>query len=407
MHLSYTMEAIVMRKLLSMGLIFIMILLMSGCSRAEGYYRNGRKNFVNGNYEEAVKNFSSAINENPNKAEYYIGYGMALIGLSQYDEALRQFDRVIMDKKINMVMENNKRALRGKGIAYFNMQDYEEATRQFDQALSINVLPNMDMDILYYKGKSLTNIGDYKEAAQTYTKIIERFGEEGQVLADRAYTYQKIGEYEKGLDDYDKAINLQKKKYEHYFGKYYLLQEMNRTEEAQEVLKEAATLEVKTKADKYNLAKIHFYQGLYDQAFPELSESFANGFIEAYFYIGEIYSQKKDYSTAKYYYEKYIEEGGNGTPQIYNQIASCLIKMGDYEQAIDYLEKGILSAHDDVKRVLLKNQIIAYENIGDFENALEKLQSYITSFPWDEEAKREEVFLNSRLSNVSSIINNP
>lgn len=396
-----------MRKLLSMGLIFIMILLMSGCSRAEGYYRNGRKNFVNGNYEEAVKNFSSAINENPNKAEYYIGYGMALIGLSQYDEALRQFDRVIMDKKINMVMENNKRALRGKGIAYFNMQDYEEATRQFDQALSINVLPNMDMDILYYKGKSLTNIGDYKEAAQTYTKIIERFGEEGQVLADRAYTYQKIGEYEKGLDDYDKAINLQKKKYEHYFGKYYLLQEMNRTEEAQEVLKEAATLEVKTKADKYNLAKIHFYQGLYDQAFPELSESFANGFIEAYFYIGEIYSQKKDYSTAKYYYEKYIEEGGNGTPQIYNQIASCLIKMGDYEQAIDYLEKGILSAHDDVKRVLLKNQIIAYENIGDFENALEKLQSYITSFPWDEEAKREEVFLNSRLSNVSSIINNP
>lgn len=395
-----------MKKLLSTGLLILAIFLLSGCSKAGSHYKDGMKSFFNQNYEEAAGNFALALDENPNKAEYYIGYGMALIGLEQYDEALSQFDRVIMDKKIEMVLENNKRALRGKGIAYFDMQDYEKALEQFDLALGLNVLSDMDLDILYYKGKALTNIGRFNEAAEIYTKIIDRFGEDAQILADRAYTYQNIGEYEKGLADYDKAINLESSKYDYYFGKYYLLKELNREDEAGEVLKIAEQIEVKTKDDKFNLAKIHFYQGLYDQAMTELNESYANGFVEAYFYIGEIYSQKKDYSTAKYYYEKYMEEGGKPSPQIYNQIASCLIKMGEYEQAVSYLEKGLSNAHNDVKRVLLKNIIVAYENMGDFENAYDKLKNYITLYPKDENAIKEAVFLKSRVLDISSEINN-
>jgi len=387
-----------MKKFVSISLVFIFIILLTGCGKADNYYRNGIKSFFEKNYEEAAKNFAAAIIENPNRAEYYIGYGMALVGLSQYDEALRQFDRVIMDKKIEMVLENNKRAFRGKGVAYYYMQDYEKALEQFEQALELKVLAGMDLDILYYKGKTLSNIGNYDDAAKTYSEIIERFGEDAQILADRAYTYQKIGEYEKSLEDYNKAINLQKNKYDYYFGKYYLLREMNRDEEAIRVLNEAEEIEVKTKADKFNMAKIHFYQGLYDQAFAELSESFANGFVEAYFYIGEIYSRKKDYSTAKYYYEKYMEEGGSLSPRIYNQIASCLIKLGEYEQAASYLEKGMAYADYDIKKALLKNQIVAYENMGDFDNALYMLETYTALYPSDEEAKSELVFLRSRQS---------
>lgn len=385
-----------MKRILSVGILTVIVILLSGCSKSDRFYRSGRKCFNSGNYEEAAQYFTQAIQENPNKADYYIDLGMAFIGQSKYDEALAQFDRIIMDKNISIVKENNKKALRGKGIAYFYMKDYTEAINQFDQALNISKSSDLDMDILCYKGKALMNTGNYKEAAETYTKIIERFGEDAQILADRAYTYQKIGNYEEGLKDYDKAIELTKNKYEYYFGKYYLLQEMNKTDEAMEVLKRAEALEVKTKEDKYNLAKIHFYQELYDQALTELSESFANGFTEAYFYIGEIYSRKKDYSTAKYYYEKYMEAGGAVTAPIYNEIASCLIKTGEYEQAINYLDMGLKASYDDTKRVLLKNQIIAYENIGDFENALNKIESYTDEFPEDEEAIREKLFLLSR-----------
>ncbi len=396
-----------MKKLVLIGVFFIMISLLSGCSSAGGYYRNGKKYFAAGNYEEAVRNFALAIDENPDRAEYYIGYGMSLIGLSRYEEATRQFDKVIMDKKIAIVLGNNKRALRGKGIAYIHLKNFKEAIEQFDEALNIRVSTDLDMDILYYKGKALMNVGDYAEAAEVYTDIIRQFGEEAQVLADRAYAYQKTGEYEKGLDDYDRAIALQKNNYEYYFGKYYLLQKTGRTYESHEVLKQASEIPVNTKADKFNLAKIHFYQGLHDQSFPELSESFAYGFAEAYFYIGEIYNQKKDYSTAKYYYEKYIEEEDIGTPEVYNQIAHCLIKMEEYEQALPYLETGIAFADEDRMRAMLKNEIIVYEYLGDFEKALAKLQSYIAVYPEDEDAKREKSFILSRMPAESSDIINP
>lgn len=372
--------------------------MLTGCGAAGSYYKSGKKYLANGNYEEAVKYFQLAISENPNRAEYYNDYGMALIGLTRYDEAIEQFDRVIIDKNIAIVLGNNKRALRGKGIAYFYNQDYKKAINQFEEALSISVLPDLDMDILYYKGKSLIYIGAYQQATDTYIEIIDRFGERAQALADRAYTYQKTGEYQKGLDDYDRAIALDINNYDYYFRKYYILREMGRDVDAKKVLDQAAEIEVKTKADSFSLAKIHFYQGLYDQAFPELSESFANGFVDAYFYIGEIYSYKKDYSTAKYYYEKYIEEGGIDIPEVYNQLASCLIKMEEYEQAIAYLETGIAFAHNDIIRVLLKNEIIVYEKLGDFEKALSKLQSYIAANPNDDDAKREKTFLLSRLS---------
>jgi tetratricopeptide (TPR) repeat protein len=395
-----------MKKLLPILFVIIMMVISSGCSKADGYYRNGKKYFSNGNYEEAAKHFSLAIEGNPNRAEYYIDYGMALIGLSKYDEAIEQFNRVIIDKNIVIVFGNNKRALRGKGISYFYKQDYREAINQFEEALRIDVLSDLDMDILYYKGKSLMYIGAYKQAAETFTDIIEQFGEEAQVLADRAFTYQKTGEYQKGLDDYDRAIALDTKNYEYYIRKYYLLKDIGRDADADEVLRQAAEIEVKTKADKFYLAKIHFYQGLYDQAFSELSESFANGFADAYFYIGEIYYNRKDYSTAKYYYEKYIEEGGVNAPEVYNQVASCLIKMEEYEQAIPYLEIGIEYAHSDMMRVLLKNEIIVYEKMGDFKKALDKLQSYIASYPEDEDAKREKSFVVSRISNTDNDINN-
>jgi tetratricopeptide (TPR) repeat protein len=154
------------------------------------------------------------------------------------------------------------------------------------------------------------------------------------------------------------------------------------------------------------LAKIHFYQGLYDQAFPELSESFANGFIDAYFYIGEIYTNKKDYSTAKYYYEKYIEEGGINSPEVYNQLASCLIKTEEYDQALAYLEAGIEYAGNDMIRVLLKNEIIVYEMLGDYDKALTKLRNYISAYPDDKNAIRERSFVITRILDNSNDLNN-
>jgi tetratricopeptide (TPR) repeat protein len=384
------------KKLLILGLFITMFFLMSGCSSAGGYIRNGRKCFLSGNYEEAEGNFAAAIKLNPNRAEYYIDYGLTLTALGRYEDAITQFDRVYMDKDILMVKQNNERALRGKGIAYYDMQDYTEAIRQFDAALEIGVLSELDMDILYYKGNALLITGAYPEAGDTYTRIIDTFGNEAEALGKRAYTYLKTGEYDKCLADYDLAISLNPENYDFYFGKYDLLMTQQNEEGASEILAQASAIVAESKEDQYNLAKIHYYQRLYDVALAELSESFAQGFTEAYYYIGEIYAKEKDYTTAIYYYDKYIEEGEIKEPAVYNQAAFCKMKQGDYDGALKYLESGIGFGDAGAMKALKRNEIIAYEKLSRFDIAIGKLNDYLTSYPKEKEAERELEFVKTR-----------
>ena len=50
-------------------------------------------------------------------------------------------------------------------------------------------------------------------------------------------------------------------------------------------------------------------------------------------------------------------------------------------------------------KVLLKNEIIVYEKLGDFEKALDKIEGYVSAYPNDEDARREKTFVISRINN--------
>ncbi len=385
------------RRLLLMGICLFLISVIAGCSLSENLYEDGKKRFVNGNYEEAAACFEAAIKENSKRAEYYIDYGLSLIKLERYEEALNMFNKAYVNKDIIIVNRNNKRVYRGKGITYYHMLDYDKAIVEFKKALEISELSGMDMDILYYIGSSQMTVGSYEEAIDSYTRLIKLDSKSAGAYNSRALCYRSKGDFEKSLADYDAAIQMEPKNYSHYFGKYYLLTEQGDVANASEVLIKASELVPKTSEDQYNLAKVHFYQGDYEVALSELSEGFKNGFTEAYYYIGEIYRIKKDYPKAIYYYDIFIKEGEIMAPNVYNQIASCLIKTGDYTEALGYLEEGINYNHAGIMQTLKKNEIVAYECLGEFDKAKEKLSQYMTVYPTDKEAAREAQFVETRI----------
>lgn len=385
------------KKILSLGLILIIVSVIAGCSTAGSLHRTGIKYFTKGSYEESAKKLLEATHANPRRADYYVDYGLALTAIGNYEEALTQFDQAYHDKNVPVVLENNKRALRGKGIAYYSMGQYEKALEQFEQALQINELSELDVDILYYKGSALNANGSYKEAESAYTSILDINNKDDRALYERALCFHRLGEYEKSLEDYDKAISLQPKNYDYYFGKYNLLMATGDKESAAEVLEAAGQFEVKTDEDKFNQAKLFYYEGNYEAALAGLEEAYNSGFTDACFYTGEIFREQKDYEKAKYYYELYIAKGNLTSPFVYNQIASCLIKLGEYQEAIKYLEKGIQYNYSDLLQFMMKNEIIAYENLGMFDIALEKIKTYINSYPEEKEAIREMEFIKTRL----------
>ena len=391
-----------MRKLLSMGIFLIIIVFLTGCGKADNYYKNGKKSFENGSYEKAALSFEKAIKKNPNKAEYLIDYGMTLIALGKYEDSIKQFDLAYMDKNLKIVRENNKRVYRGKGIAYYHIQQYQKAVTEFEKAVDISELPKLNEDILYYMGSSLIAIGSYDKAIDVYTTILTEDDKNASAYSNRAFCYRNKNEFEKSLTDYNKAIKVDSKDYYSYYGKYFLLLDMGDDAGALEVLNEAAKIKDETTEGEYNKAKVSYFLGDYETALAELNKGFTNGFTEAYYYIGEIYRHNKDYPNAIYYYENYIKSGSINSPNVYNQIASCLMKNGNSEDAIEYLELGLSYNQADTLQILKKNEIIAYENLGKYDLAKEKLTDYLKNYPDDDKALREVTFVDTRLNDMSA-----
>ena len=76
-------------------------------------------------------------------------------------------------------------------------------------------------------------------------------------------------------------------------------------------------------------------------------------------------------------------------------IAVSQMNAGDYQEALSTLQEGIEKAEYG-KQNLFRNEIAVYEYLLDFDTALEKMEVYLASWPEDEEAAREYIFLQSR-----------
>lgn len=392
------------KRLISIAILVLAMVLLTGCGSSAGkYHKEGLKYFSSGNYEKAEEYFAKALQLNGDRAEYYIDYGMALIQLGKYEEAISNFDRVILDKDSTIVRKNNKKAYRAKGIAYFKKHDYSTAIQFFDKALDISELSSLNLDILYYKADSQVKAGLFDKAIDTYSTIIKNKSSDADAYCSRAYAYKMLKNYEKSLKDYDKAIKLDNKNFDCYIGKYFLLLDMGYKEKATAVLGAASNIETKTKEDNFNLAKIHYYMGDYENAIEEFGEAHKNGFAEAYYFLGSIYEQKKEYKKAVNNYSKYIkEETYIPSAAVYNGISYCLIQLENYEEALSYIESGLKYNDTEYNQPLKRNEIIIYENLGNFQKAASLMKDYLKLYPDDEDAGREYEFIKTRLPEVST-----
>jgi tetratricopeptide (TPR) repeat protein len=395
------METLKKKALLA---ILCLSLVLSGCglSKANRSYSKALSYYEDGEYEKAESYFIDAIKANPDKAEYYLDYGFTLVKLGRYEDAIKEFQRILMEKEIAIVKQNNKKAYRGIGIAYLYAQSYEEAIKNFDLALEITELKDLDTDILYYKGNALERSGNLEEASKIYTEILEIQKDDAAIYNARANINRILGNYEESIKDYDKAIEISKGDFDLYFGKFAALKELSRTSEAEEVLKIAAELPVHSEKDSFELAKVYFYQKNYDHAKIQLEQSLKNGFIEANYFLGEISIAEGNYKQAIEYFETFEESGGMVSGMFYNQLLTCYLNEEEYDKAKNTLKKAKKYSDVSIEQQLLRNEIILLEKTGDFNEAYEKMKKYLKRYPDDADAQRDATFLKTRVEGASN-----
>lgn len=396
------------KKIKHLCVIGGVMLALGGCSLqpSNRNYSKAISAYDQGEYEEAETYFKKAIEGNGDKAEFYIDYGFNLIQLNRFDEAIEQFNRVIMDNDITMVKENNKKAYRGKGITYLKMNNYTEALEAFELALKIKELKSLDEDLLFYKGLTLEYVGQYDKSVEIYTNLIKDNEKDASLYSARANLYRKMGEYDASLADYEKALTYEKSNIELYFGKFSVLKELGKNDDASTILDEAANITVDTKEDKFNLAKVHFYQENYEVAKSEFQAAIADGFTEANYFLGEISLSENNYKEALTYYDAYESTGNTLSAMYYNQRLVCYLNLEDYKNAEKSLKQAKTYSTVAVAQQLSKNEIILLEKTGDFSNALNKMEAYMKEYTVDEETKKDYEFLKTRVVTQGEEANN-
>lgn len=391
-----------MRKYVFSAIIIAAGLMLTGCGgkSASQYNREGMEFYENMDYEQAGEYLEKALESDEDNTEYIQNYAMILIQLGRQDEAVEKFNSTITDKKSGSAQKINKYAYRGIGMAYLQSKEYEKSIENFDKALDIDEAEEWNNDISYYKANALKVSGDTEGAEKIYTELIKSNPENAAIYKARADLYRETGKLNEAVNDYNSAELYDQSDFEIYIGLASCYIELGKQEQADEALFLASLLDIKTDKDKYYLGVIHYYQKKFDSARDEMEYAMANGVEEAGFYLAEIYLMEGDYERASQLFNEYADSTVVESPTVCNDISVCLIRSGQYDEALEWINKGLMFKVSGVEKQLKRNRIACYEGNGMLPEAFYLLEKYVIEYPEDEGAAQEYNFLSQRTTAV-------
>ena len=145
----------------------------------------------------------------------------------------------------------------------------------------------------------------------------------------------------------------------------------------------------------YEKGRICYYLEDYENARTYLEKARDESGYEAVLFLGKTYETLGDNNYAISVYNTYLDSG-EANPQVLNQLGLCKMQTGDYAGALTAFQTAMKIEDNGMMQILKMNEIIAYERLCDYKKAAVLMESYLKTYPDDEEAKREYIFLQTR-----------
>ncbi|MCR5032093.1 MAG: tetratricopeptide repeat protein [Lachnospiraceae bacterium] len=318
----------------------------------------------------------------------YTQAGMNSVMSMEYSAALDSFDQALLNG------EEERQILRGKGLAYMGQAAYEDAADAFEQALfGSDMIPDaVDVDINYYLATCYYRLGDAQKALAVYDAILNRSRKETAAWYERGIVELEVEQYDKAIADFEKAMELAPADYDMLVRIYEALEEKGYGEQGRVYLEQALESGTGNMAD-YDRGRISYYMGDYVTARNKLEESRSTGGQDACFYLGKSWEALGDYNYAASVYNSYLAEHGPDA-KIYNQLALCKLQLGNYQEALEAIRGGLSLEDSGMEQTLCYNQIVIYEYLEDYDQALVLCRNFLQKYPTDTQAQAEYLFLN-------------
>lgn len=192
-----------MRKLIFVtGTITILSLLcgITSClSPYEDHMKRGAIAMSNGNYDEAITEFTKVMEIAPDNESGYYARASAYYRKGKYDLAINDFTKAIQLNPKRVDPDYN-----GRGLSYSAKGDYQSAISDFTKA--IEIYPNP----LYYNNRGLAyhSQKNYDLAIQDFTAAINLAPHDARPYSNRADSYIATGQVSLAIVDLRKVIEL-------------------------------------------------------------------------------------------------------------------------------------------------------------------------------------------------------
>ncbi len=287
--------------------------------------------------------------------------------------------------------------MRDAGIEQLNSKEYEAAIDSFNQALgmSIGKVTDLELDINYYKAAAQFKAGLFDDAVTTYTALIKYDEDNYKPYFLRGSIYASEGEVGQAITDYDAAVKINPKNYLLYIEIYENLDALGYTDQGLVYLNEALDVSDKSANGIYYKGRIYYLLGQTGDAEEYLKKAVDKDVIEANLYLAKLYQDQGDYESAESLLKKYASSDKVSSDALAT-LGDIEMTSGEYESALGYYEAGLDLEKIDNKAELIKGKVAALEHLGRFDEACELLTQYVDTYPGDEEAAKELIFLQTR-----------
>ncbi len=319
-----------------------------------------------------------------------ISLGMEAVQNLAYEEALQYFNTELEEN------EDERLVCRGMGLAYMGLSKYEEAIAYLEKALRLSdgSVQDIDYDINYYLATAYFKNGQTQDALQSYDAILALRPKEIEAYYLRGYVKLCGGNFESAKEDFDKTISLDPQNYDRLIQIYIALVDNGYREVGKEYLQQVIADNEKS-ISNYDLGRIYYYLEDYESAKNYLSQVKISSDYEASLYLGRTYEALGDYNYASSIYNDYTLND-QSKAEIYNQLGLCRMQMKEYELALMAFQSAMNIEGNEMMQTLKFNEIIAYEYMKEYKTAAALMSDYLKTYPDDEAAQRENLFLKTR-----------
>jgi tetratricopeptide (TPR) repeat protein len=274
-----------------------------------------------GHYEEAIIWYSKILEKDPYRVDCLISMGHCLYyNLNRPAEAL-----VLMDRLLTNDPGNNE-ALVLKSYCLFELNDFFGSKQCIEEILRKD--PS-DLFGLVGMGKIHFKRYDFEKAIEYFNKALEIQPEYTSALNLKAYCLATMNKPEMALSLINKAIETEGKDYDpaHLDTKAFILYKLRKYDEALLLLEKVI------------------------EKHPHLDEAF--------YHKGDIHYNKKEYDDALRCYDEAIRIKPR-LAEAYNAKAVVLAEMGQYQKAVDeaknaiQIDPALSSAHENMIKIMLR-----------------------------------------------------